>query len=427
MTDTDMLLPDLFAAYYDARRNKRNTRTQLLFERDLETNLIDLYHEIDDRRYRPRPCTCFIVHDPVKREVFASDFRDRVVHHLYYNYVSPIFERTFIYDSYSCRKGKGTLFGIERLEHHIRSCSRNYTIPAYVLKLDIQGYFMSIRRSLLRDKVIEVLTRYRTMPIDAHRTWGDVVPFDLVEWLTDVIVLRNPLSGCIVRGQASDWEGLPPTKSLRCSPEGVGLPIGDLTSQLFSNVLLNELDQFGTRQLGIRHYGRYVDDFYLVDCSRTRLQQSIAPIRTFLSGLGLTLHPKKIVLQPVTEPIMFLGAVLHPHYRHARHRTLVQYRAHLREYAQWCAQGVLAPWQVQRIGMSVQSYVGYLDRLREQGIRKMEERQDMYNLTIYYELFTNYLRMKRASVVVIKHTNVVMEHTNKEKGLHNLVAGGAAL
>lgn len=354
------LLSDLFRAYYDARRNKRNTRTQLLFERDLETNLIDLYHELDDRRYRPRPCSCFIVHDPVKREVFASDFRDRVVHHLYYNYVSPIFERTFIYDSYSCRKGKGTLFGIERLEHHIRSCSRNYTQPAYVLKLDIQGYFMSIRRSLLRDKVTGVLSRYWSRPMDAHRRWSDVVPCELVEWLTEVIIMRDPLAGCMVRGQRSDWDGLPPTKSLRCAPCGVGLPIGDLTSQLFSNVLLNELDRFITRDLGFVHYGRYVDDFYIVDNSRERLHLAIQPVREFLHSLGLTLHPKKIVLQPVTQPVMFLGAMVHPHYRHTRHRTIVHFSQHISEYQRWCRQQLLAPWQVQRICTSVQSYVGYL-------------------------------------------------------------------
>ena len=97
----DKLLLDLFEAYYDARRNKRNTHSQLKFELDVEHNLIELYDEIRERRYLPHPCTCFIIEDPVKREVFASDFRDRVVHHLYYNYVSPMFERMFIYDSYS--------------------------------------------------------------------------------------------------------------------------------------------------------------------------------------------------------------------------------------------------------------------------------------------------------------------------------------
>ncbi len=162
------LLTDLFKAYYDARRNKRNTPSQLRFESRLEENLIELYGELCDHRYAPRPCSCFVIEDPVKREVFASDFRDRVVHHLYYNYVAPIFERTFIYDSYSCREGKGTLFGINRLEHHLRAVTNNYTQEAYILKLDIQGYFMSIRRDLLLEKVLGTLGSYWNRKISKY-------------------------------------------------------------------------------------------------------------------------------------------------------------------------------------------------------------------------------------------------------------------
>lgn len=140
----EQLLVDLFKAYYEARKHKRNTRNQLRFEMNLEENLVNLRDELYDRTYKVGRSTCFIIEDPVKREIFAADFRDRVVHHLVYNYIMPIFERTFIADSYSCRKGKGTLYGVKRLEHHIRSCSKNYTTTVYALKMDIQGYFMNI-------------------------------------------------------------------------------------------------------------------------------------------------------------------------------------------------------------------------------------------------------------------------------------------
>lgn len=135
----EQLRNDLFRAYEDARKNKRNTIAQLEFKKDAEHNLIELYHELLDGSYVPGKSICFLTHFPVLREVFASQFRDRVVHHLLFNYIAPIFEKTFIYDSYSCRKEKGTLFGVERLEHHIRSCTNNYTHTAYILKLDIQG------------------------------------------------------------------------------------------------------------------------------------------------------------------------------------------------------------------------------------------------------------------------------------------------
>lgn len=186
----DTLLTDLFKAYYDARRNKRNTPSQLRFELKLESNLIELYHELRDRRYRPSPSVCFIVQDSVKREVFASDFRDRVVHHLYYNYVSELFDRQFVYDSYSCRKGKGTLLGIERLQHHIKSVTHNYTREAYILKMDIHGYFMSINRTKLREMVYEMVDRVHLS--EQIR--------DFVYYLTDIITMKDPMLEAKIRG-----------------------------------------------------------------------------------------------------------------------------------------------------------------------------------------------------------------------------------
>src|SRR5574344_1894039 len=123
-----LLLTDVFRAYYDARTHKRNTLNQLRFEMNLEGNLVELYRDILEGRYRVGRSVCFIVNKPVKREIFAADFRDRVVHHLLYNYLSPLFEPSFIDDSYACRKGFGTLKGIERIEHHIRSCTENFTL-----------------------------------------------------------------------------------------------------------------------------------------------------------------------------------------------------------------------------------------------------------------------------------------------------------
>lgn len=351
----DALLTDLFQAYYDARRNKRNSPSQLRFEMDLETNLINLYHELRDRRYQPVPSVCFIVQDSVKREVFASDFRDRVVHHLYYNYVAPLFDRQFVYDSYSCRKGKGTLLGIERLQHHIRSVSRSYTREAYVLKMDIQGYFMSIDRMMLRSLVHEMTER---LQISEEQR-------EIVDYLTDIITLKNPLQGACFKGNAKEWSDLPPSKCLSCSPVGVGLPIGDLTSQLYSNIFLNKLDWFVTMTLGFKHYGRYVDDFYIVDTDRNRLVAAVSAISDLLASLGLTLHPKKTKITPITEPVCFLGAVVYPHYRHGASRTTHKFLRCRRAYQQICefADAGIFPsnWvDVGNIQSSMNSYLGYL-------------------------------------------------------------------
>ena len=357
----DTLLTDLFRAYYDARRNKRNTRSQLRFELNLETNLIHLYHDLRSRKYRPSPSICFVIEDSVKREVFASEFRDRVVHHLYWNYVADLFDRLFIYDSYSCRKGKGTLKGIERLEHHIRSVSDNYTREAWVLQLDIQGYFMHIRRDMLYDMVVEVLQRY-----------GMTDP--LLMYLTEVIIKKDPLDGCRYCGSPRDWDGLPDSKCLSKQPAGVGLPIGDLTSQLFSNIFLNRLDRFVHYELGFRHYGRYVDDFWLIDTSKERLREAVGRIALFLYSMGMTLHPKKIRLHPCTERVAFLGAVCAPYCRHASKRTTQKFRKKLGEWEKDVERihTVTDKREQQRIWddcrACVNSYLGYLGHFKADGL-----------------------------------------------------------
>lgn len=238
------LLSDLYEAYYDARRHKRNKPYQKRFEANLDENLNELCDELFSRTYKPRPSTCFIITDPKKREVFAADFRDRIVHHLYYNYMHEMFERTFIHDTYSCIKGRGTHYGIGRLESHIRKESQGFTVPCYVMKMDIRGYFMHIDRRRLLDICVATIDRMALHRVSKHRCerWCEVVDIDFVKYLTSEIVMLDSLVGCSVKGEPSDWDNLPHDKSLFHTPQGCGLPIGNLTSQLFSNVYLNVLD-----------------------------------------------------------------------------------------------------------------------------------------------------------------------------------------
>ena len=301
-TSAQQLLIDLYHAYLEARRHKRKKNYQLSFERNLESNLIRLRDVIINRRYRPGPSTCFIIHDPKMREIFAASFRDRVVHHLLYGYISPFLECQFIDDSYSCIKGRGTHYGINRLEQHIMEVSGYYSRPCHVLKLDIRGYFMHIDRSVLLD-----ICKRRLIPFRDKMDWP------LVEYLLDIIVLYNPVENCNRRGSLSDWDDLPPSKSLFCSPAGCGLPIGNLTSQLFSNVYLNELDQYMTASLGLRHYGRYVDDAYVVSSSKTELRIAAKYADRFLREmLHLELNPTKTQIHSAYRGVEFLGAYLKP-------------------------------------------------------------------------------------------------------------------
>lgn len=315
MIEREKLLTDLHQAYLDARRHKRNKPYQRLFEANLEANLKELCEDLMLHQYHPGRSTCFLIRDPKRREVFVAQFRDRIVHHLYYNYTHQLLERTFIHDSYSCIKHRGTHFGINRLERHIRQESQNWQYPCYVLKMDIRGYFMHINREKLLEITIWQLRRM------VHRWEG--VDLSFIEYLTREIVMLNPVSDCIICGNKVEWKELPKEKSLFYSSEGCGLPIGNLTSQLFSNVYLNELDQFMKRKLHCRHYGRYVDDFYVVSGDRAWLQSLIPRVRTFLrEELSLTLHDGKTQIRDVRLGVEFLGAYLKPYRRYVSNTSV---------------------------------------------------------------------------------------------------------
>ncbi len=387
------LLTDIFRAYFDARKHKRNTRSQLIFEMDLEHNLVELCEQIANRTYRPSPGICFITNYPVKREIFASPFRDRVVHHLLFGYLSPMFERKMIYDSYSCRKEKGTLLGIKRLEHHVRSCTDNYRCSAYILKLDLRGYFMSIDKRRLYEIITRTIDRHcREDPVRTRKN-GAGFDRELTDYLIRAVLFRDPVAGCRVIGRPSDWDGLPPSKSLLKSPPGVGLPIGDLTSQLFSNIFLDVLDEFVKRRLGCRHYGRYVDDFYIVHRSREFLCGLIPVIREFLRDeLQLTLHPDKIVLQHYTHGALFLGAYVCPHRRYSAGRTIGLFRKAVCKLETECRSGRPTFERLTEMLSVINSYCGHLIHFK--AYRVLDKQFANSPLKKYFRFTRNYGKAK---------------------------------
>lgn len=162
----------------------------------------------------------------------------------YYNYTHEMLERTFIKDTYSCIKKRGTHFGIERLRKHILSESRNYSRKCYVLKMDIRGYFMNINRQKLLEIATNSLNKMAEHKVGKYRKtlWKDIVDMDFVHYLTKEIILLNPINDCRFIGPRSDWDNLPYEKSMFHTPDNCGLPIGNLTSQLYSNVYLNVLE-----------------------------------------------------------------------------------------------------------------------------------------------------------------------------------------
>jgi RNA-directed DNA polymerase len=299
----DFLLNELFEAYWGARiGGKRKTEDEHRFEvNDLE-NLVRLRDTIVARAYHPSRGVAFIIHDPVAREIFAAPFVDRVVHHFLFKYSDMWWESRLSPASYSCRKGKGTLYGIKDLQRKMRRVSENGTKTAYVVKRDLQGYFMSLDHQKLYKRILWGLNRQFPNGGELYRT---------LKYLWREIIFDDPCEGVTIRGRKSDWDVLPPEKSLFNQLEGRGLVIGNLTSQQLSNIFLDQLDRFITITLGYKNYGRYVDDFFIVvseaDFPRLILED-MPKIERFISSLGLTIHPRKQSETPVKNGVEFLGA-----------------------------------------------------------------------------------------------------------------------
>ena len=300
----DFSFTELVAAYFDCRRTKRNKPSALAFEQDLERNLARLDDELRSGAYRPGTSICFVITRPKPREVWAADFRDRIVHHLLYNRVAPRFYASFIADSCACIPGRGTLYAARRLEAKVRSITQNWSRPVWYLKCDLANFFVSIDKRIL---------------------WNLLAPRIVEPWwrqLADTILFHDPRPGAVLHSPAQRMALIPPHKSLFNQPATHGLPIGNLSSQFFANVYLDALDQRIKHRLRARHYIRYVDDFVLLHESPQWLNAARADIEAFLPAtLGVRLNPSKTILQPVDRGIDFVGQIIQPWRRTIRRRT----------------------------------------------------------------------------------------------------------
>lgn len=353
-------LSELFDAYFSCRRNKRRTINALCFEAEYEQNLIQLCDEINSGSYQPGKSIAFIVNKPVQREIFAADFRDRVVHHLVYHKLNPLFEKEFIYDSYACRMNKGAHLGIQRLDRFIRQFSQNYTKDCYVLKLDINGFFMSINKNILFTKLSAF--------VKEKYTGGDQ---SLLLALCKIIIFNDPTHHCTIKGQRSNWQGLPDDKSLFHALPDTGLPIGNLTSQVLANFYMNSFDHFIKHHLRIRFYGRYVDDFVLVHTDKQYLASLIPIITQFLSdNLQLTLHPKKIYLQHYAKGVKFLGVIIKPHRIYITNRIKGNFYTAIAKHNEIVTARVPTKSEKESFLSSMNSYLGLMKHCDSYRVRK---------------------------------------------------------
>ena len=315
---------ELWRQYRACRRNKRRTRNALAFEIDLEAKLLALGEELRSHRYRPGRSICFITDGPKPREVFAAGFRDRVVHHLLVSRLEPIFEPGFIHDSYACRKGKGTLAASDRLTTMLRRATANGRRPAWAIKLDVASFFTSIEKRrlyrILRRRVKDPELRWLTRVILFHDPTRDY-RFQSARPRSPVGLPRPTHPRRVPPGEAG--YPVPARKSLFGKGNRRGLPIGNLTSQFWANVYLDQLDQFVKRRLRCRHYLRYVDDFVLLSDDPAELARWRDEIADFLGDrLGLALRADGAAPFRVGRGIDFVGWKTWQNRRLPRRRTL---------------------------------------------------------------------------------------------------------
>ncbi len=381
--ENDIKLEDVFQAYYKCRKNKRNKKDCLEYDLDYEIHLIKLWENIKKGDYKVSPFSVFIVDKPVKREIFASSFEDRIVHHLIVMKLESLLEKEFIYDSYSCRVGRGTHFGINRVSKFIRKCSNNYQEECYVLKLDIKGYFMSINRLILIKKLESFLERKYFYPDK-----------EVLTTLFKKVILNEVIKGCVIKSPKDKWGNLPKSKSLFHSKENCGLPIGNYTSQVFANFYLNEFDHFIKSKLKIKYYGRYVDDFVLVSKDKVKLVNAIPLIKEYLKEkLDLELHPKKIYFQDSTHGVEFLGSYIKHWRSYITPRIKNSFYLSVKEINNDLLKGKLTKGEKTKVQARLNSHLGTLVHNNTYNLRKKVIKMLNSNFYAYFSLSSDYLKV----------------------------------
>ncbi|MEK7154993.1 MAG: reverse transcriptase/maturase family protein [Patescibacteria group bacterium] len=297
MNYSDLICPEnLFQAWNEFKKGKTKRSDVQLFDMHLEDNLFNLHLSLQNKTYAHGPYASFYVTDPKLRHIHKASVADRIVHHMLYKYLYALFDKNFIFDSYSCRVEKGTHRGVRRLSAIARKVSRNYTGQCWALKCDIKKFFASIDHQILFDLLVRKISDENIM------------------WLISQVIDSFPM----------------------------GLPLGNVTSQVMANIFLNELDKFIKHNLKIKYYLRYADDFIILDNRKDKLELLIEPVSAFLNqNLKLELHPKKVFFRKLEWGIDFLGYIILPHYLLPRTKTK---RRIFRKLEQ----------------KSLQSYLGYL-------------------------------------------------------------------
>jgi retron-type reverse transcriptase len=294
-----------------------------MFERNLEQHIFQLHRDLKSKHYQHGSYKDFFISDPKRRHIHKATVRDRVLHHAIFQVLNPVFDPTLISSSFSCRIGKGTHKGVAALRSMLRKESRNNTRSCYVLKCDVRKFFDSIDHDILM-----TILRKKIKDLDTL-------------WLLETVI--------------ESYTSVVPNLF---QPRRQGVPIGNLTSQLFANVYMNELDQFIKHGLKVRYYARYTDDLVIVSMNREYLAGIIPKLNDFLrEKLRLEFHPAKVNIHYDAKGVDFLGYLVFPHHllvrRKTQRRIIRRLQEKLRSYRQ-------RKIERQAVEGSLRSYLGVL-------------------------------------------------------------------
>lgn len=325
---------NLLHASKKARKGKRYKASTARFEYDLEGNIFKIMEILKHKRYEPGPYYDFYIHDPKKRIISAAPYFDRVIHHALINVIEPILGRSFIYDTYACIKGKGTHKAVQRYRAFQEK-------NRYVLKCDIKKYFQSIDHEILYQMVLKRIKCRDTL------------------WLVKKIIGS--------RESNKEIEYFPGDDLFSPLKRNKGIPIGNLTSQFFANLYLNDFDHFVKEDLKAGFYIRYCDDFVLFGNSKSRLNHLKSEITAYLETLRLRLHGNKSRIYRTSDGVDFLGYRIFPDHMRVRKSIVKRYRKRLRKMVSGYREGKI---DLAGINRSIQSWIGHVGHADSYHLRK---------------------------------------------------------
>ncbi len=299
----DLTINEVFTAYEDCRKNKSTKDTTIEFEIDVHKNLYKIYKDLKYKTYEIGESIKFVTLEPKPREIWAANFRDRIVQHIVYNRISPKIYNLFSPDTCACIPGRGTHYAAKRLHKKVQSITNNWKEEAYYLKCDFSNFFNTLNKEIIYQQITEVFN---------HK--------DLL-WLIEKIIFHDSRTNYKDNSNKYKDSLVPKHKSLLYNDILVGIPIGNITSQLFANFYLRKMDNYINKTLKVS-YIRYVDDFIVLSKDKEQLKQIAKDIRIFIKDLKLELNPKKTFINKIHRGVDFVGFVSKPYHLEIRKRTM---------------------------------------------------------------------------------------------------------